>query len=439
MARGISTVIGALLFLLVASLLLALALRAFNETVLALNEVANNQRAGVEQLGIKVSYTKWSRILASDAIGSVDVIQGAELTLLDPSLLNALDGQAIRVAAQRLDGEGGGGGETVQLIRNGGFDEDFKYWTYSPVEWWSIDNGRAHCRADLGGGSQAKASLNQTFTLDFTPTTAVLSFQYMWDTFPPGQEKNFILQVLLLKNNQIVWWGDRNLVKQERNQLHEFRADLTGYLTEPGSYTLAFVLFMESKQKATFYFWLDNVSLVASRQPPPGVPGAAYQLSLVINLKSGITLQGSLYVSSNASVFLEVYRRDGGSWLLTEKRLLEKDVQTSVRLEGGGPFMLLAYSGQSFELAMDYLDAEALQLASVSVVISNLGTEPVDIYAVWLRNSSWEKRVDVKSVLLPNDSLEINFDTYLSLYRLYEVRVVTGTRTHIVRLTTSGG
>ncbi|MEM1909745.1 MAG: hypothetical protein QXH81_09785 [Thermofilaceae archaeon] len=436
MARGISTVIGALLFLIVASLLLALALRAFNETVLALNEVANNQRAGVEQLGIKVSYTKWSRILASDAISSVDVVQGTELTPLNPSLLNALDGQAIRVAAQRVSGEGGGGGETVQLIRNGGFDEGFNYWVYSPVGWWSIDNGRAHCKADLADWSQAKASLNQTFTLDFTPTTAVLSFQYMWDTFPRGQVKNFILQVLLLKNNQIVWSRNRNLGTHGGDQ---FQEDLTGYLTEPGSYTLAFILFMESKQKATFYFWLDNVRLVASRQPPPGVPGAAYQLSLVINLKSGVMLQGSLYVSSSASVFLEVYRRDGGSWLLTEKRLLEKDVQTSARLEDGGPFMLLAYSGQSFELAMDYLDAEALQPAPVSVVISNLGTEPVEVYAVWLRNSSWEKRIDVKRILLSNESLELNFDAYLSLNRLYEVRVVTGTRAHVVRFTTSGG
>ncbi|MEM1698056.1 MAG: hypothetical protein QXG48_05320 [Thermofilaceae archaeon] len=436
MARGISTVIGALLFLLVASLLLALALRAFNETVLALNEVANNQRAGVEQLGIKVSYTKWSRILASDAISSVDVVQGTELTPLNPSLLNALDGQAIRVAAQRVSGEGGGGGETVQLIRNGGFDEGFNYWVYSPVGWWSIDNGRAHCKADLADWSQAEASLNQTFTLDFTPTTAVLSFQYMWDTFPRGQVKNFILQVLLLKNNQIVWSRNRNLGTHGGDQ---FQEDLTGYLTEPGSYTLAFILFMESKQKATFYFWLDNVRLVASRQPPPGVPGAAYQLSLVINLKSGVMLQGSLYVSSSASVFLEVYRRDGGSWLLTEKRLLEKDVQTSARLEDGGPFMLLAYSGQSFELAMDYLDAEVLQPAPVSVVISNLGTEPVEVYAVWLRNSSWEKRIDVKRILLSNESLELNFDAYLSLNRLYEVRVVTGTRAHVVRFTTSGG
>ena len=433
--------IGALLFLLVASLLLALALRAFNETVLALNEVASNRRPGVEQLDIKVSYTRWIRILASDAIGPMDVVQGTELTPLNPSLLNALDGQAIRVAAQRVSGEGDGGGETVQLIRNGGFDEGFNYWVYSPVDWWSIDNGRARCRADLGGGSQAKASINQTFTLDFTPTTAVLSFQYMWDVSPPGQEENFILQVLLLKNNQIVWWGDRNLVKQERNQPHEFRADLTSYLTEPGSYTLAFVLFMESKsgKRATFNFWLDNVSLVASRQPPPGVPGVAYQLSLVINLKGGITLQGLLYVSSNASVFLEVYRRDGGSWLLAEKRFLERGVQTSVRLEGRGSFMLLAYSGQSFELDMDYLDAEALQPAPVSVVISSLGTEPVEVYAVWLRNSSWEKRIDVKRILLSNESLELNFDAYLSLNRLYEVRVVTGTRAHVVRFTTSGG
>ncbi|MEM1523359.1 MAG: hypothetical protein QXU69_10035 [Thermofilaceae archaeon] len=438
MARGISTVIGALLFLLVASLLLALALRAFNETVLALNEVANNQRAGVEQLGIKVGYTKWSRILASDAISSVDVVQGTELTPLNPSLLNALDGQAIRVAAQRVSGEGGGGGETVQLIRNGGFDEGFNYWVYSPVEWWTIDNGRAHCKADLEGGSQAKASLNQTFTLDFTPTTAVLSFQYMWDTSPRGQVKNFTLQVLLLKNDQIVWSWDRNLGANGGDQ---FQEDLTGYLTEPSSYTLSFVLFMESKigRGATFNFWLDDVSLVASRQPPPGVPGTVYQLSLVINLKSGIMLQGSLYISSNASVFLEVYRRDGSSWLLAEKRLLEKDVQTSVRLEGGGSFMLLAYSGQSFELAMDYLDAEALQPAPVSVVISNLGTEPVEVYAVWLRNSSWEKRIDVKRILLSNESLELNFDAYLSLNRLYEVRIVTGTRAHVVRFTTSGG
>ncbi|MEM1697881.1 MAG: hypothetical protein QXG48_04430, partial [Thermofilaceae archaeon] len=132
MARGISTVIGALLFLLVASLLLALALRAFNETVLALNEVANNQRAGVEHLGINVDYTAWKQSLASSVISRISVIKGVSPDTR-PELLDYPDGNSIIIEseADTTTGSVTPASGWVELIKNGEFNDDFQYWIRS--------------------------------------------------------------------------------------------------------------------------------------------------------------------------------------------------------------------------------------------------------------------------------------------------------------------
>jgi len=67
--RGISTVLGALLFTVVALLFIALALRVFIESVSALTEVASAAARNVveERLRITVSYTRIVSYTASQA------------------------------------------------------------------------------------------------------------------------------------------------------------------------------------------------------------------------------------------------------------------------------------------------------------------------------------------------------------------------------------
>ncbi|MEM4569118.1 MAG: hypothetical protein QXN73_05615, partial [Thermofilaceae archaeon] len=188
---------------------------------------------------------------------------------------------------------------------------------------------------------------------------------------------------------------------------------------------------------------LDKVSLRASGQaPPPPQPTAYHQLWFVIDTVSTLPrFNGRLTVSTDATVSIELYRWRDGGWVLVEKGVVPAGsfYLDGFEGEGGTQFLVIAYSSEPFKLVLDYFEVTVLAPIHASVKVTNLGTEPVDVYAVWLRNSSWEKRIDVKRVLLPYDSLELSLDSYLTFNRLYEVRVVTGTRAHVVRFTTSGG
>ncbi|MEM0024573.1 MAG: hypothetical protein QXJ38_04965 [Thermofilaceae archaeon] len=448
MARGISTVIGALLFLLVASLLLALALRAFNETVLALNEVTNNQRAGVEHLDIDIDYMAWKQSLASSVISRINVTKGVSSDTR-PELLDYPDGNSIIIEseADMTTGSVPPASGWVELIKNGEFNDDFQYWTPSTdlCSWSIITVGgdkKARCFCRATGTGSVSAFIQQSFNLDFPAAMAVLSFEYNSSISKKGESLVFFLVVEVSRGGRPVWYWFIDLMAPGRQE-GRLTLSLTGAVTDPGLYTLNFSLLMAWKGTTDFVFTLDKVSLRASGQaPPPPQPIAYHQLLFVVDTVSTLPrFNGRLTVSTNATVSIELYRWRDGGWVLVEKGVVPAGSFYLVGFEGEGgtQFLVIAYSSEPFKLVLDYFEVMVLAPTHASVKVTNLGTEPVDVYAVWLRNSSWEKRVDVKSVLLPNDSLEINFDTYLSLYRLYEVRVVTGTRTHIVRLTPSGG
>ncbi|MEM4640317.1 MAG: hypothetical protein QW394_06465 [Thermofilaceae archaeon] len=451
MARGISTVIGALLFLLVASLLLALALRAFNETVLALNEVANNQRAGVEHLGINVDYTAWKQSLASSVISRISVIKGVSPDTR-PELLDYPDGNSIIIEseADTTTGSVTPASGWVELIKNGEFNDDFQYWIPSTglCSWSIITVGgdkKARCFCRATGTGSGSAFIRQSFNLDFPAAMAVLSFEYSssWT----GDPLAFFLVVEVRRGGSPAWYWFVDLTAPGKKG-GRLTLSLTGALTDPDLYTLNFSLFMAWKGTTDFEFTLDKVSLRASGQaPPPPQPTAYHRLWFVIDTVSTLPrFKGRLTVSTDATetidlVFIELYRWRDGGWVLVEKGVVPAGsfYLDGFEGEGGTQFLVIAYSSEPFKLVLDYFEVTVLAPTHASVKVTNLGTEPVGVYAVWLRNSSWEKRIDVKRVLLPYDSLELSLDSYLTFNRLYEVRVVTGTRAHVVRFTTSGG
>ncbi|MEM3982723.1 MAG: hypothetical protein QXM71_08405 [Thermofilum sp.] len=450
MARGISTVIGALLFLLVASLLLALALRAFNETVLALNEVANNQRAGVEHLGINVDYTAWRQSLASSVISRISVIKGVSSDTR-PELLDYPDGNSIIIEseADTTTGSVPPASGWVELIKNGEFNDDFQYWNRNSSTGlcsWSIitvgGDKKARCFCPATGTRSGSAFIRQSFNLDFPAAMAVLSFEYNSSISKKAESLVFFLVVEVSRDGRPMWYWFIDLMAPGRQE-GRLTLSLTGAVTDPGLYTLNFSLLMAWKGTTDFEFTLDKVSLRASGQaPPPPQPIAYHQLLFVVDTVSTLPrFNGRLTVSTNATVSIELYRWRDGGWVLVEKGVVPAGsfYLDGFEGEGGTQFLVIAYSSEPFKLVLDYFEVTVLAPIHASVKVTNLGTEPVDVYAVWLRNSSWEKRIDVKRVLLPYDSLELSLDSYLTFNRLYEVRVVTGTRAHVVRFTTSGG
>lgn len=449
MARGISTVIGALLFIIVASMLLALILRAFGEVTLAFNEVSNNQRFSEERLNIQASYGEWRVRKASETLTSMIVTLGTAVTPLDPVRLDSLDGNTIVVRAAPSGGGGGGGAPvTREMIRNGAFDEGLNYWGTSGRRTWRVVNVRGDNMANytdsLTGNDNQQAAIWQDFTLGFTPTVATLSFEYsseIVNVHPPGQEKecSFTLIVSLARGGTIVW-----------SQTIDLRASPSGtrQITLPslqtGSYRLSFQLLMQTTarvNRATFRFLLDDVSLKASEQPPPSAPGAAYQLMVSFSFTpSGLNLRGFLVASANSSAFIEIYRWSeseyGGSWILVEKQLVSAGVRFKLSgFESSRAFLLVTYSTRGLELTLDYLKVEVYEMTPVKVAVVNTGTESVEIYAVWLRNTNLEVRQDARTILTPGSSLNVSFPVTPSPGGVYEVRVVTATRTHRVKFT----
>jgi len=428
-ARGISTVVGALLFLVVATLILALLLRTFGEAAVALTDVASGLggRLSVERLDVSVD------LPARSAPASSVVLQIRNLgtgETYDPSALDAPgDGRAITATAA-----GGGAAQpsasAVELITNGDFSNGLSGWSYTGT--WDASGGAAYCDLSIAGPGSRSGALWQSFTLGFQPTSVELSFWYnaVYNLERRGSALTLLqLRVEVLSGGTPVW--SSTPINLLASPSAFFRQTLPAL--SPGSYTLRFTASAQGKDVA-IDVGIDSVSLRAYQPAPPPASSVTYQLLFQLDLKSaGAGFYGQLLAQANATAFVEVYRGIGSGWEMVGKWVVGPGGWTPLRLEGGWSFLLVAYSSQPFSLSLDYLNATVLDLRPARVRVPNEGTGPVEVYSVWLRNSTHALLNGTRLVLAPGEVRYFTFGTALTRGSLYEARVVTASQVHAAR------
>ncbi len=422
--RGISTVLGALLFTIVAVLFVALILRTFTESASALAEVANVnlQNAAVENLQISLSRTS-TKLTASQAGASVTPLYGTKEG--DETLLDALDGKSMNVTSTAPQGGASQTVQQLQLVRNGDFSNGTAYWTLQPpwyVPPWYVDS-TLQCARVLTSAQSITASLWQTVDIPSGLQKLTLNFSYYLEASSPGQVSNLMLVVEIWQNGKAVW---RAGVSWSKNPTAgSFSQSVPLQLVSPGPATLNFTLYFVANKAVSVDARLDDVSLMAAVPvavlSPVGAAVAAAEITLG---SAGASANCTLTMALSTSGFEEVCApAASGVWVMVSKYYVEKGYAWFNATFRGNSALVYAYSAQPFKLMMDYLQV-AQPSQSINVVVANLGTTPVTVYAVWLNGS----RIQVERVLAPGDSLSVPFNPGSNSFTSLEVRVVTATR-----------
>jgi hypothetical protein len=424
--RGISTVLGALLFTIVAVLFVALVLRTFTESASTLTEVTNVnlQNAAVENLQISLSRTS-TKLTATQAGASVTPLYGTKEG--DETLLNALDGKSMNITSTAPQGGASQTVQQLQLVKNGDFSNGSAYWTLQPP--WYVDNV-LQCAHVLTSARSVSASLWQTVDIPSGLQKLTLNFSYYLYAFPPGLVDNLTLVVEIWQNGNAVWRAKVPWSRSANPTEGSFSQSVPLQLVIPGPATLNFTLYFEANKAVEVDVRLDDVSLVAvvpvAVLSPVGAAVAAAEITLG---NAGASANCTLTMALNTSGFVEVYApAASGAWVMVSKYYVEKGYAWFNATFRGNSALVYAYSAQPFKLMMDYLQV-AQPSQSINVVVVNLGTTPVTIYAVWLNGS----RIQVERVLAPGDSLSVPFNPGSNSFMSLEVRVVTATRAHVAR------
>jgi len=420
-------VLGALLFTIVAVLFVALTLRTFTESASTLTEVTsvNLQNAAVENLQISLSRTS-TKLTASQAGASVTPLYGTKEG--SETLLDALDGRSLNIMSTAPQGGASQTVQQLQLVKNGDFSNGSAYWTLEDP--WSVDNTLQCARVHKILTQSISASLWQTVNIPSRLQKLTLNFSYYLYAFPPGQVSNFALVVEIWQNGRAVWRAGVSWSQNTNPTAGSFSQSVPLQLVSPGSTTLNFTLYFVAKNAVIVDARLDDVSLVAA--VPVAVPspvGAAVASAEITLGNAGAGANCTLTMALNTSGFVEVYApAASGVWVMVSKYYVEKGYAWFNATFRGNSALVYAYSAQPFKLMMDYLQV-AQPSQSINVVVVNLGTTPVTIYAVWLNGS----RIQVERVLAPGDSLSVPFNPGSNSFTSLEVRVVTATRAHVAR------
>ena len=330
----------------------------------------------------------------------------------------------------------------VEYIENGDFENGLSYWDTYPSGDWEVrviqetgGTNAAYVEKELEEGpTEYTAWIAQNFTLPSETSWLYLSLNYTaWLIGGKEQFRRVVLTVYILDSSGGVVEEEeifrRDFSGKSETLIDTFTYNFTGPYS-PGTYTLKFVLYAQTKPKkgGTVKLALDNISLKGPQKRSSPIIGLADYLALVkVDLEPGssyIRANCTLLVEANTSVGVEIYNWTGRLWMLTSKYLVLSASTFNVTFEGDA--LLLFYSSTPFSIKLDYLGI-TIQVMSdiVRVVVTNDGDLPVELYAIWLRNSSWSSRVGDYTILFPGETMTVSFDTALTSGTIYEVRAVT--------------
>ena len=439
--RGQASVIGGLFAIVVMLLLFMTAiyvegryLELMRESFSRLHRRLNSP----ESLELEVNCSRVLRPAASSVV--TITVKAGDLVSGDASSLDAEGDDDYLVIASTLGRE--------EVIRNGEFDEGFKYWMALATQGeWSVvsidgDNVAEHYVAQAR--PSAMASLGQNFTVSEEFEEATLEFDYYMQT-PEGQYVIEVrindVQVFYNMSNASVDWthvGPIDVTEQVRVGRNALYIKVS-YLTPRKSYT----------------FRIDSVSLKVTPRAPPTYPPPEVDVRFNVSVPSGAvngTFTLTVACSEPADVYLYALDCSEGVWRLLSGAYAEDEgwfhfnVTVGEEFLSGGAELRLYAVGRgvsNFTLLVDYLGiaVEVFTPDSAHLVVKNVGSTSAYVISAWLINETGHYRVSVESYVDPGEELRVqlaNSTLRLSWGSRYLVRVWTPVRSHEVAFTTPG-
>ena len=394
----------------------------------------------------KVIYYDESSPNAS-SVATYEVINGRYVSG-NTSSLNAIDNNQLVFESY---GGTAGGIISENLIKNGGFSNDFKYWhTYAYNGYWSSTNGYAEFIAfylPLGSlyyrqhkvviyrrsVTSYYGSLTQYFSMsNYEVVSATFSFKYKI-------EKEGSIPTIVIEIN-----SHRLTVKPLKpdSRWHKYSTNISVSWLNSGEKNTFKISVSGNLEPSTWFtdVSIDNVKLIVTYKKSTGYTFVTNLLEVIFKINSTNSIEGnvSLYFKFNTSdigVSIYAFNNKRNVWVLKDSILADTEsvfsntTLSSDYLENGTlEIMVYATSPQSFEAYFDYLGIWLYTFNSTKLVIKvyNAGVNKITIFSIWLINSTDHLRFNKTADIFPGETKHIELtNVRLSRDSEYLLRVIS--------------
>jgi len=441
--RGQASVVGGLFTIAITMLLLMAViyvqgkyLLLFKESFSKMQNRLNNQ----ERLVLYVNYTRQLNPSASSST-SISVIEGKLVSGNVRSLNRESDNDFLVIETAAPEGEGSST-EEVELVKNGEFNEGFRYW----IRWATSGRWRV---VRIGSDYVAEHS---AFVWFFPVTATLTQYITITEDFDKVTLKfDYYMYVSRIGTYVIKVYVNRALVYSRvgtatTGWVHVSPIDVTKYIVKGRNILRFYVRY--SRYWRGYIFRLDSVSLkgIKTIPPPTGktpITDVRFSISGPRNLvNSTFTLR--VKVSGPCDVSLYAFDFNDRVWRLLNSVYSETDVwfylnaslNKSIFFNRGVILRLYGISHRvsNFTLYVDYLGITFYEFTpnNVSLYVVNNGSTSVYVISVWLINSTYHHRISVERFLDAGMKLEIPLSQAVSLSPSckYTVRVWTKVRAY---------
>ena len=430
---GTSTAIGGV-FLLIAFIIMAsfmiLIMRRYGELTTSLMQTLR-ENARTSELSLKIIYTYEEKPSASKVM-KYEVEVGESKEVGAQPLDYKEDGRYIEIIPQHTLDITSLTSREEELIENGEFTK-----TLDP---WKVESGKGNWSSSpydndwgalytvrLGQGESDEASISQSFSISKEFEKVTLSFKY--NLRNTGNGIHTLLLEILDRRGRIVY---RNSYSTTGGEWEPELIDLTPYL-KPDNYTIVFKVNMLAGQgRASFYTWLDKVSIIVSyKGEAPSLSAETlpvYEAMVYFSISSdGINSSTRLFMYTNTSVVLWVYEwlADDNLWKRTS--YLSRGDEWFWLEFRGKDFKLYMHSSNPFKVIIDYADIsiEMLNKTGFYILIKNTGSSVSRLVSIWVNETRYPDSGTMDVYILPTEELQISISYELDFDRNYLITVVT--------------
>ncbi len=457
--RGVSTAIGALLFLMIAFSMLGLYMVMYNLNFEIASEYLNKMEKEhrYPKLNYTINYTKIQQVnpIIGDYI-KYDVLSGVGSDDGEDSLAE-VDNKNITVKSSIIQGSSSMG-KTYNLISNGDFSNDFIDWTYnSYIGEWSIDTRSNNKYARYTGSLNLNKRINEisiaylsqefNYSSGYTNPVFYLKYKYEIDSVSNSFYYNVTVScVIEIKDhNDLVIWKKNITLYEIWFNGHRSESIPWSNIYFPisslneGTYTLNIsihALLVDiwphwESVNLKIMFGFDDIYLNVSF--PGGGSGNAFSNFAEIEFDLPGQTFSYFYFIANTTTFAEVYYFNSNSniWVLDKKYIMEDDyVNVSVPYSR---VRFLFYSYNPFRIDFDYLRIDQRVFADkINISLFNYGDGEERIISVWINDTRYPNTGVLNIYILPGEKRVITIDLSslnlsLEKNKVYIVQVV-GTR-----------
>jgi len=427
--RGVSTAIGALLFLLIAFSMLGLYLMMYNLN----SEIALTYLKKIEEeskkpnINFTVHYKRRESITPNLGTTIAYTVFLGEVNDDGVDSLVAIDDKKVMLTSTTGQGSSSNGG-IRNIIRNGNFNNrELTPWIVYPQNYWDARNQYARYNRLVyfwpGGVKDYNGFLAQSFNYNSSFRNPILSFWYRYTIVSSSFLRRYSVNVtcfvqILDSRNNIIWnnkivsvvLNNNNPTSSNSWMNKIFNLQLVDF--NDGTYNLKFLIVI-ARLSGSFVsvnvdFGFDNICLNVTI---PRLTSNFYNnfADIVFDIVDNSFTY--FYFVSNTTTFLEIYHYDSSSnvWLLDKKYIIgDEYVNISIAYNRTRFFF---YSYTPFQIDFNYVRINHEVLASkINISLSNMGNGEEHIIAVWINYTRYPNEGTLDFYVLPGENRTLTVD-----------------------------